>query len=84
METQLVVYNLVTLYMLLLVLRWVGAALGFELDSGRWRWIGRVTDPLVRGVRQVVPPLGPFDFAPVGTIIVVWLARSIAMVMLQT
>jgi len=64
-----------SMYMILVLLRWFGPWLGIELAYGRWRWIPRVTDPLIRRVRAIVPNLGPMDFAPLATVLILWFVR---------
>lgn len=69
--------NLLALYMLLILLRWFSPWLEFDIRSRRWGWIPRVTDPLINKVRRLLPHMGPMDFAPLGALLVVWLARLI-------
>ncbi len=66
-----------TLYMMAILLRWTGAWL--ELNEGSWwmRLVARMTDPLVRGMRRVLPPMGPFDWGPLAALVVVWLVRIV-------
>ena len=71
------VFSGLTLYMLLILLRWLGGAFGFETDYGRWKWIARVTDPLINNVRRVLPNLGPMDFGPLVSLLLDWLIRTI-------
>lgn len=69
---------LLTLYMLLILLRWTAPWLEFDIHSPRWRWIARLTDPLLDLVRRVLPPMGPMDFGPLGALFVVWLVRVLS------
>ena len=73
------IYIILTLYMLLILLRWFGNWLGFDTEEGRFRWIGAITSPLIQKLRQVLPPLGPIDFAPAAALVVVWLIRELFM-----
>ena len=73
------VFSGLTLYMLLILLRWLGGAIGFETDYGRWRWIAMLTDPLVDRLRRILPNLGPVDFAPMAALLLVWIIRTLAM-----
>ena len=70
-------YDLITLYMLLILVRWLGPWLQLELDIGRLRYIGKVVDPVVGAVRRRLPSLGPMDFAPLVTVLGAWLIRSL-------
>lgn len=72
-----IVYALTTLYMLLILFRWLAAYLEFDVDYGRYRWISRLTDPLLNRVRAVLPSLGPADFAPPAVVLTLWIARTI-------
>lgn len=76
------VYNLLTLYMLLILLRWFGPLLGLEVTEGRFRWIGRCTDPLIGRMRKVLPSMGPIDFGPIAALVAVWLVREISLIVL--
>lgn len=68
------VYSLLTLYMMLILLRWLGPWLQLDI-YGRWRWLGRLTDPLVNKIRRFLPPVGSMDFAPLGAVFLVWIVR---------
>jgi len=70
-------YSICTLYMMLILLRWLGGWFGFETEFGRWRWIARVTDPLIDRLRSVLPNLGPMDFGPIAALLLVWFARTL-------
>lgn len=72
------VYSVLTLYMLLILIRWIGPWLGLDPKSGRLRWISRITDPLIDQMRRVLPSLGPFDFGPMAALVLVWLVRALS------
>lgn len=72
-------YNVMTLYMMALILRWLGGWLGLELEHGRLRWIAFITDPLLTRVRKIMPPMGPVDFAPIATLFFVWIIRELSL-----
>ncbi len=74
-----VVFSVLTLYMMMILLRWFGPWLEVDTDAGRLAWIGRATEPLIQRVRRLLPPMGPVDFGPLAALFLVWLARSIAM-----
>lgn len=76
------VYSGFTLYMMLVLLRWLGGWVSFETDYGRWRWIAMLTDPVLGGVRRVLPNLGPVDFGPMVTIFALWILRGLAIALL--
>lgn len=70
------VYSGCTLYMMLVLFRWLAPWLEFDIHYGKWRWIGRVTDPAIVRVRNVLPSLGPADFAPIVVVLGVWILRT--------
>lgn len=72
------VYNLLTLYMLAVILRWMGSWIGLEMEYGRWRFIARITDPVLGRVRSVLPSMGPVDFSPLATLFFVWILREVS------
>ncbi len=74
------VYSLMTLYMLVILLRWLGPWLNLDLE--RHKWIPRVTDPLIRRIRTILPNLGPVDFSPIAALLLVWFLRTVAVQML--
>ncbi|MBM3288535.1 MAG: YggT family protein [Candidatus Hydrogenedentes bacterium] len=71
-------YSGITLYMLLVLVRWFGPFLELDFYDTRLRWIARAVDPLLRAVRGVVPPIGPMDAAPLVTVLLLWFVRTVA------
>ena len=71
-------YSLGTLYMMLILLRTIGPALGLDMIGGRMAWAAKLTDPLVTRVRKVLPSMGPADFAPIASLLLVWLLRELS------
>lgn len=71
-----------TVYMLCILLRWLGPWIELDFHRGWLRAVPRATDPLIRGVRQAMgrwlPNLGPYDFAPLVALLVVWIGRELA------
>ncbi len=66
-----------TLYMLLILLRWTAPFLELELH-GRWlAWIPKLTDPLIELMRRLLPPMGPMDWGPIAAVVAVWIVRLI-------
>lgn len=72
------VFSGITLYMIIVMIRWLGPWIGFETDYGRWRWVGAVTDPLIGRIRRVLPNLGPVDFGPIVTLLGLWFVRTLS------
>ena len=73
--------TLLTIYMMLIILRWLAPWL--QLDAfNRWlRWTWRLTDPLINAMRRVLPPMGPIDFAPPAALFAVFFVRLIVLQM---
>lgn len=71
-------YGIFTLLMLGVLLRWFGPWLQLDVESGRLRWISRLTDPLIHRVRRLLPAMGTIDLAPFFTLLMVWFVREIA------
>lgn len=70
-------YSLITLYMLLILIRWFSPWLALDVESGRWRWISALTDPLLEGLRRLIPRIGPIDFAPLAAILLTLFLREL-------
>jgi YggT family protein len=64
-----------TLYMLAILLRWLGPWIDLDLHRGPARWIPKITDPLVGFIRKHLPPLGPMDWAPLAAVVLLWIVR---------
>ncbi len=69
--------NIMSAYMLLILVRWTAGWLEFDIHSARWDWICRLTDPLIIKLRQILPHMGPFDFGPLAALCLVWLVKLI-------
>jgi YggT family protein len=71
-------YSGLTLYMMLILVRWAAPWLQIDLWNHRLRWISQLTDPALDLVRRKLPSLGPFDFAPWALLFGVWLVREVS------
>ena len=68
--------SVLTLYMMVIMLRWTAPWLELDLRSPRWRWIPQAADPLLRWLRQILPPMGgTFDWAPPAALLGLWVVR---------
>ena len=72
------VHSLLTIYMILILLRWFGPRLSLQTDAGRLRWIALLTDPLIGQLRKLLPSMGPVDFGPIAALFVVWMVRALS------
>lgn len=73
-----IAHSLFTLYMILLVLRWIGPTLTLDFNARPWKLIPRLTDPLIERIRKILPNMGPVDFAPIASIVLVWFIRIVS------
>jgi YggT family protein len=71
-----------TLYMILILLRWFGGWLELDTEFGRYRWISRLTDPLLKRLRRLLPSMGPIDFSPLAALVLAWFARELSIQLL--
>ncbi len=73
-----ITHSLLTLYMMLILLRWFGPMMSLEVTAGRLAWVGRLTDPLITRLRKVLPNMGPVDFGPLAALVLVWFIRILS------
>ncbi len=66
-----------TLYMMAILLRWLGPYLEVDLHSGRWSWLPRIADPPIKFFRRILPDMGPFDWSPIAALAAVFFARIV-------
>lgn len=71
------VNSALTLYMMLILLRWLAPWLELDLYGGRLRWIPAVVDPVVVPIRRMLPAMGPLDFGPLAALFIVLMIRFV-------
>jgi uncharacterized protein YggT (Ycf19 family) len=71
------VYSGITIYMILILLRWLGPWIGLELEYGKLVWLKKITDPVLEGLRKSLPTSGPFDITPIVALFGFWFARTL-------
>ena len=76
------VYSALTLYMLLILLRWLGSWLEIDFRAGPLRFVARITDPLFNRIRNLLPPMGPVDLGPLAALFLVFVVRQILVLVL--
>ena len=76
------VFSILTLYMMLILLRWFGPWLEVNTDAGRLAWVGRITEPLIQRMRRLLPHMGPVDFGPLATLFLIWVVRTVVVALL--
>lgn len=78
-----IAHSILTLYMMLILLRWFGPWLSLDVTGGRLGWVGRLTDPLITRLRRVLPQMGPVDFGPIAALVLVWFVRILSLRFLE-
>lgn len=76
------VYSVFTVYMMVILLYWLGPGLGISLYDSRWRWVHKLANPLVAALRKLLPGFGPMDFGPIAALLVLWLGRQLCVALL--
>jgi len=71
------IYCVLTLYMMALLLRWLGPWLELEFHGPVLRAIPAITDPLIQLMKRVLPHMGPMDFSPLAAVMSVFILRLI-------
>jgi YggT family protein len=70
---------ILTIYMMLILLRWLGPWLQLDTFDRRIRWAWHITDPLIKAMRRILPPMGPVDFGPIAALFVVFVVRYVVL-----
>ena len=53
-----------------------------QFVAGVWRALGQVTEPVLRPIRRILPPMGGLDLTPIIAFIVLLLANRIIVAVL--
>jgi uncharacterized protein YggT (Ycf19 family) len=72
-----IVYSVITLYMLMVLLKWTAPVLGLNEAKGIWALNQKCTAPAIKLMKQFVPSMGPFDFAPFAVVMALWFIRTL-------
>lgn len=72
-----IIYSGLTLYMMGVLLRWLGPWIELEFHGPVLRAIPPLTDPFIRFVKGILPPLGPLDWSPLAAIVGLYIVRLI-------
>ncbi len=70
-----ILYSGITLYMVMILLRWTSPFLSIDMNHVRLRWIPPFTDPLLNLIRRLLPPMGFADWTPVAAVLILWVVR---------
>ena len=71
------IYCGLTLYMMALLLRWLGPWLELEFHGPVLRVLPAITDPLIGLMKRILPPMGPMDWSPLAAVMSVFILRLI-------
>lgn len=71
------IYCGLTLYMMALLLRWLGPWLELEFHGPFLRILPALTDPFIRLMKRALPPMGPMDWSPLAAVISIFILRLI-------
>lgn len=66
-----------TLFMLSILLAWVGPWLGVDTRSPRLRWMLFPAERLIALIRGGLPNMGPMDWSPIAALMAVWIVRIV-------
>lgn len=72
-----IIYCGLTLYMMAILLRWLGPWLELEFTGPVFGLLPKATDPLVDFMKRVLPNMGPMDFSPIAAVMCVYIVRLI-------
>lgn len=72
-----IIYCGLTLYMMAILLRWLGPWLELEFSGPVLGLLPKATDPLVDFMKRVLPNMGPMDFSPMAAVMCVYIVRLI-------
>lgn len=72
-----IIYCGLTLYMMAILLRWLGPWLELEFTGPVLGLLPKATDPLVDFMKRVLPNMGPMDFSPMAAVMCVYIVRLI-------
>lgn len=75
-------YGLLAFYSALLILRII-VSWGRVTFTSRWfRWLAKITDPILVPLQRRIPPIGMFDISPLVAFFIVWLLQQIVVMTL--
>ncbi|MES1198427.1 MAG: YggT family protein [Pseudomonadota bacterium] len=82
LEIVLIILNmLIVVIIVQVVISWLVA---FEITSRRnpiidtiWRFTGVVTEPLLRPIRRIIPPVSGFDFSPMVLLLIIYIIQRL-------
>ncbi len=67
-------------FIIMIIMSWL---IGFNIIntrnafvSGLWRIVNQITDPILRPIRRVVPPVGGLDLSPIIVFIIIFFLQS--------
>jgi YggT family protein len=47
-----------------------------QFVAGLWRAINQITDPILRPIRRIIPPMGGLDLSPIVVFVIIFFLQS--------
>lgn len=47
-----------------------------QLVAGLWRVLNQITEPILRPIRRVIPPMGGLDLSPIVVFVIIFFLQS--------
>jgi YggT family protein len=69
-------YGMLNLYALMIAIRIIFSWGQVSYANRLMRFLIRTTEPLLRPLRHIIPPLGMFDISPIVALFIIWLFQS--------
>lgn len=48
-----------------------------QFVSGLWRAINQITDPILRPIRRIIPPMGGLDLSPIVVFVIIFFLQQL-------
>jgi YggT family protein len=82
LSTLSLILNLVWwVFLIMIIMSWL---ISFNVNNTRnqfvagvWRALNQVTDPILRPIRRVIPPMGGLDLSPIIVFIVIFFLQQL-------
>lgn len=71
------IYGLLAFYSSLLILRIIVSWGRVSFTNRGFRWLAKMTDPLLVPLRRRIPPIGMFDISPLVAFFAIWILQQI-------
>ena len=48
-----------------------------QFVAGLWRAINQITDPILRPIRRIIPPMGGLDLSPIEVFVIIFILQQL-------